>query len=322
MGHQKKERLARIQEKDRIYDLIIVGGGPAGLTAGLYGGRARLDTILLEGGLIGGQMVTTDEIDNYPGFPKGVTGAELARLMEEQARAFDCRLIAETATGVEVEGDIKTVGTGHTQYRGRALILCPGTEYRKMGVPGEREFTGRGVSYCATCDAAFFKDRRIVVVGGGDSALSESLFLRKFAREITIIHRRDSLRATKFYQEKAFAEPKINFVWNSVVEEISGSHTVEKVVVRNVKTQEIQEIPTEGVFMFIGVTPKTEFLKGVVDIDEWGYILTDEVCRTSVEGVFAAGDGRKSFLKQIATAVGDGATAAFAAEKYLERLDT
>ncbi len=305
-------------DKERSADLIIVGGGPAGLTAGLYGGRARLDTILLEGALVGGQMTTTDEIDNYPGFPKGVTGADLTQLMEEQARAFECEIIPETITEVDAEGEIKTVKASESTYRGHALILCPGTEYRKLGIPGEKEFTGRGVSYCATCDAAFFKDSKIVVVGGGDSALTEALFLRRFAREITIIHRRDALRAEKIYQEKAFAEPKINFLWDSVVQEIRGNQTVEKVVVRNVKTQEIQEIATEGVFMFVGVTPKTAFLSGVVELDEWGYIITDHACRTSVEGVFAAGDARRSFLKQIATAVGDGATAAFAAEKYLE----
>lgn len=304
--------------KGDILDLIIVGGGPAGLTAGLYGGRARLQTLVLEGGVVGGQMVTTDEIDNYPGFPKGVTGAELTQLMEEQARAFGCEIVAETATAVEAGGTIKTVETEGNTYRGRAVILCPGTEYRKLGIPGEKEFTGRGVSYCATCDGPFFKDRKIVVVGGGDSALTEALFLRKFAREITIIHRRDTLRAEKIYQEKAFAEPKIRFLWDSVVEEIVGNEAVEKVKVKNVKTQEVQEIPAHGVFMFIGVVPRTAFLKGAVPLDERGYIVTDEACRTSVEGVFAAGDARRSFLKQIATAVGDGATAAFAAEKYLE----
>ena len=307
---------------DRVLDLIVVGGGPAGLTAGLYGGRARLDTVVLESGVVGGQMVTTDEIDNYPGFPKGVTGAKLTQLMEQQARSFDCEIIAETVTTAEVGDEIKTVQTQEKTYRGRALILCPGTEYRKMGVPGEKEFTGRGVSYCATCDAAFFRDSKIVVVGGGDSALTEALFLRKFAGEITIIHRRDALRAEKIYQEKAFAEPKINFLWDSVVEEIKGNQTVEKVVVKNVKTGKLREVPTEGVFMFIGVTPKTAFLKGVVELNEWGYIKTDEACRTSSEGVYAAGDARESFLKQIATAVGDGATAAFAAEKYLEQKET
>jgi len=317
MSHQD-EGPVNNRGKDKVLDLIIVGGGPAGLTAGLYGGRARLDTILLESALSGGQMVTTDAIDNYPGFPRGVTGADLARLMEEQARAFDCAIIGEMATEVEVEGEVKTVRTGQNHYHGRALILCPGTEYRKLGIPGEEGFTGRGVSYCATCDAPFFKDSKIVVVGGGDSALSEALFLRKFARQITIIHRRDSLRAARIYQERAFAEPKIDFLWDSVVEEIGGNGAVEKVVVRNVKTHEIRDIQTEGVFMFIGVTPRTAFLRNSVELDEQGYIVTDDACRASTGGVFAAGDARKSFLKQIATAVGDGATAAFAAEKYLE----
>jgi thioredoxin reductase (NADPH) len=307
---------------ERISDLVIVGGGPAGLTAGLYGGRARLDTVVLEGGVVGGQMVTTDEIDNYPGFPKGVTGAELTQLMEEQAKAFDCEIISGSVTAVELQGELKTARIGGDTYRGRAFILCPGTEYRKLGIPGEKEFAGRGVSYCATCDAAFFRDSKIVVVGCGDSALTEALFLRKFAREITIIHRRDALRAEKIYQEKAFAEPKINFLWDSVVEEISGTQTVEKVRVRNVKTKQTREMPTEGVFMFIGVIPRTAFLNDLVDLDRWGYIITDEACRTSVEGVFAAGDARKSYLKQIATAVGDGATAGFAAEKYLEEKGT
>ncbi len=321
MSHQSDGQMSTNNGRETIFDLIIVGGGPAGLTAGLYGGRARLATILLEGAALGGQMTTTDEIDNYPGFPKGVTGAELTQLMEEQARGFDCQITPEMATGIEVEGEIKTVRTEQNLYRGRALILCPGTEYRKLGVPGEEEFTGRGVSYCATCDAAFFRDSKIVVVGGGDSALTEALFLRKFAREITIIHRRDSLRAEKIYQEKAFAEPKINFLWDSVVEQIRGNETVEGVVVRSLKTQEIREVSTEGVFMFVGVTPKTAFLSGVVELDERGYIVTDDACRTSVDGVFAAGDARRSFLKQIATAVGDGATASFAAEKYLEHKD-
>ncbi len=314
MSHRDRE----VRDKDEIFDLVVLGGGPAGLTAGLYGGRARLNTILLEGAAVGGQMTTTDEIDNYPGFPKGITGAQLTQLMEEQARAFECKIISEMATEVFAGGETKTVKTVQNEYRGRALILCPGTEYRKLGIPGEEEFTGRGVSYCATCDAAFFKNSKIVVVGGGDSALTEALFLRRFAREITIIHRRDSLRAERIYQEKAFAEPKINFLWDTVVEEICGNQTVEKVRVRNVKTRKVREFSTEGVFMFVGVVPKTAFLKDVVELDQWGYIVTDNSCRTSIKGVFAAGDARKSFLKQIATAVGDGATAAFAAEKYLE----
>ena len=301
------------------YDVIIIGGGPAGLTAGLYASRARLKALLLEGMIVGGQMVTTDIVENYPGFPQGISGAELTAIMEEQAKRFGLMTEMGEVIGLEVAGGKKLVKTAEREYRADAIIICTGTEYRKLGIPGEAEFTGRGVSYCATCDGAFFKDSKIVVVGGGDSALTEALFLTKFAKEINIIHRRDALRATKIYQERAFANPKINFLWNSVVEEIRGNQTVNSVVVKNVTSNEVREVPTEGVFMFIGIEPKTAFLKGMVELDESGYILVDENnLITSVDGIFAAGDARKKLLRQVATAVGDGATSAFAAEKYLE----
>jgi thioredoxin reductase (NADPH) len=300
------------------YDVVIIGGGPAGLTAGLYASRARLITLLLETMILGGQVLTTDIIENYPGFSQ-ISGAELGNLMDEQARRFGLTVERAEVTGLEVAGGQKLVKTAEREYRAKAIIICTGTEYRKLGIPGEAEFTGRGVSYCATCDGAFFKDSKIVVVGGGDSALTEALFLTKFAKEITIIHRREALRATKIYQERAFANPKIDFLWSSVVEEIKGDQTVESVLVKNVTSGEMREVPTEGVFMFIGITPKTAFLEGLVDMDENGYILVDEEnLQTSVEGVFAAGDVRKKLLRQVATAVGDGATAAFAVEKYLE----
>jgi thioredoxin reductase (NADPH) len=303
---------------EEIYDVVIIGGGPAGLTAGLYASRARLKALLLEGMMVGGQMVTTDIIENYPGFSQ-ITGAELSALMDEQAKRFGLRVETGEVIGLEVIEDQKLAKTAGGEYRGQAVIICTGAEYRKLGIPGEGEFTGRGVSYCATCDGAFFQDSKIVVVGGGDSALTEALFLTKFAKEITIIHRRDALRATKIYQERAFASPKIDFLWDSVVEEIKGNQTVENVLVKNVKSGEVTEVSTEGVFMFIGIEPKTAFLKDVVALDESGYIIADENnLETSVEGIFAAGDARKKLLRQVATAVGDGATAAFAAEKYLE----
>jgi len=302
-----------------IYDVVIIGGGPAGLTAGLYASRARLKVLLLEGMIVGGQMMTTDIVENYPGFPQGISGAELTTIMEEQAKRFGLMTEMGEVIGLEVVGDKKLVKALERDYQAEAIIICTGTEYRKLGIPGEAGFTGRGVSYCATCDGAFFKDSKIVVVGGGDSALTEALFLTKFAKEITIIHRRDALRATKIYQERAFANPKINFLWNSVVEEIKGNQTVESILVKNVISGEITEVPAEGVFMFIGIEPKTAFLKGVVEMDESGYIAVDESnLQTSVKGIFAAGDARKKLLRQVATAVGDGATAAFAAEKYLE----
>ena len=302
----------------KIFEVIIIGGGPGGLTAGLYTSRARLSTLLIESALYGGQMTTTELIDNYPGFPQGVTGDELSRLMEEQAKKFGMETVTEEVVKVSLEGDMKVVQTNESAYRCEALIICTGTEYRKLGVPGEKEFVGKGVSYCATCDGAFFKDSQIVVVGGGDSALTEALFLTKFAKELTIIHRRDALRGTKIYQERVFANPKIKLLWNSVIQEIKGDSIVQSILVKNVKTGEITELKTEGVFLFVGLSPRTQFLKGLVNLDEAGYIITDENGETSVRGVFAAGDCRKKMLRQVATAVGDGATAAFAAEKYLE----
>ncbi len=304
--------------KTEVYEVIIIGGGPGGLTAGLYTSRARLSTLLIESALFGGQMTTTELIENYPGFPQGVTGDELSRLMEDQAKKFGMKTVTQEVVKVSLEGDMKVVQTYESTYRCEALIVSTGAEYRKLGVPGEKEFAGKGVSYCATCDGAFFRDSQIVVVGGGDSALTEALFLTKFARELTIIHRRDALRGTKIYQERALASPKIKFLWNSIVQEIKGDSTVRSINVKNVKTGEIKEVETEGVFLFVGLVPRTQFLKGVVQMDEAGYILTNEDCETSTKGIFAVGDCRKKLLRQIATAVGDGATAAFAAEKFLE----
>jgi thioredoxin reductase (NADPH) len=306
------------EKQAEIYDVIIIGGGPAGMTAGLYTSRARLKTLLIENALFGGQMTTTELIENYPGFPQGVSGDELGRLMEEQAKRFGMETISDEVTEVSLEKDLKKVKTYGGEYICRALIICTGTEYRKLGVPGEEEFRGRGISYCATCDGAFFKDSRIIVVGGGDSALTEALFLTKFVKELTIIHRRDALRATKIYQERAFSNPKIKFLWNSVVQEIKGDSVVRSVVVKNVKTGDIKEVEIEGAFLFVGLMPRTQFLKDLIQLDEAGYIVTNENCGTSIKGIFAAGDCRKKLLRQVSTSVGDGATAAFAAEKYLE----
>ncbi len=302
----------------QIYDVIIIGGGPAGLTAGLYTSRSRLKSLLIENGLLGGQMTTTEVIENYPGFPEGVTGDELSRLMEEQAKRFGLEVISEYVVEVKLEGDKKIVKTEEGSYLSQALIICTGTEYRKLGVPGEKEFAGKGVSYCATCDGAFFQDNQIVVVGGGDSALTEALYLTKFGKEVTIIHRRDALRGTKIYQERVFTHPKIKLLWNSVIQEIKGDSTVKSIVVKNVKTAEVTEHPIDGVFLFVGLSPRTQFLRELVDMDEEGYILTDVNGQTSVKGIFAAGDCRKKLVRQIATAVGDGATAACSIEKYLE----
>ena len=306
------------KENTKSYEVIIIGGGPAGLTSALYASRARLSTLLIENALFGGQMTTTELIENYPGFPQGVTGDELSRLMEDQAKRFGAEMVNQEIVEVKLEGDLKSVRTHESSYLCKALIICTGTEYRKLGVPGENEFAGKGISYCATCDGAFFKDSQIFVVGGGDSALTEALFLTKFVKELTIIHRRDELRATKIYQERALENPKIKFLWNSVVQEIKGNQVVRSVLIKNVKTGEIKEFSTDGIFLFVGLIPRTQFLKGLIQMNEEGYIITDENCETSVKGIYAAGDCRKKLLRQIATAVGEGATAAFTAEKYLE----
>jgi thioredoxin reductase (NADPH) len=305
-------------KKMKTYEVIIIGGGPAGLTAGLYTSRSRLRTLLIETGLFGGQITTTELIENYPGFPQGINGAELSQMMEEQAKRFGLETVNQEVLEVRLEEDWKVVRTHESDYYSEALIISSGTEYQKLGIPGEDAFIGKGVSFCATCDGAFFKDSRIVVVGGGDSAITEALFLTKFSKEVTIIHRRDALRATKIYQERAFANPKIKFLWNSVIQEIKGDKMVQSILVKNVKTNEVKEFQTDGVFLFVGISPRTQFLKGLVQMDEGGYILTNENGETSVKGIFAAGDCRKKLLRQVTTAVGDGATAAFAAEKYLE----
>lgn len=302
------------------FQVIVVGGGPAGITAGIYTCRAKLKTVLLESFLIGGPINTTDMIDNYPGFPGGIKGPELSARMAEQARRFGADMRMEEAESIKEDGVYKIVRTKDgNEYRGAAVIICTGSVFRKLNVPGEKEFVGRGVSYCATCDGAFFKDMDVAVVGGGDTALTEALFLTRFARSVTIIHRRDKLRAVRILQDKAFAEPKIKFIWNSVVKEIKGTERgVEALLLKDVKSGQEAEVPFAGVFILIGSHPQTDFIRDFVELDEEGYIITDEEMRTSREGIFAAGDVRCKQLRQVATAVGDGAVAAYSAEKYLE----
>ncbi len=296
------------------YDVVIVGGGPAGLTAGIYTQRAMLKTLLLERGVVGGQILVTDLIENYTGFPE-VTGAELSQKLESHARKFGLEIRNEEVISVLEEEDFKLVKTNTHSYRARAVIVASGTTPRRLGVPGEREFTGMGVSYCATCDGFFFRDKNVFVVGGGDSAITEALYLSKIASSVTVIHRRDKLRAEKILQERAFQNPKIGFIWDTVVEEIRGKDTVESLLVRNVKTGEKRALPADGVFIYIGLTANTDF----VDVEKNnGFIVTNEKMETSTPGIFAAGDCRDTVLRQIATAVGDGAIAAVSAERYLE----
>ncbi len=303
------------------YDIIIIGGGPAGLTAGLYASRARLNTLLIERALIGGQIVTTDKVENYPGFEEGISGPELVKHMELQAKRFGLEIISGRVVLAEDKGDSKSVGLEDgNQYTCKAIIVASGAEPAKLEVEGEDKYRGRGVSYCATCDGAFFKNLKIAVVGGGDSAIEEALFLTKFASEVYVIHRRNELRATKILQERLFANSKIKVVWDSVVEKIEGDDFIKGVLLKNVKTQEKTLLNVNGIFIYVGTRPNTEFLTNSIKLNEKGYIITDDNMATTVSGIFAAGDIRAKLLKQVSTAVGDGATAAFAAERYIETI--
>lgn len=302
-----------------MYDVIIVGGGPAGLTAGLYSARARLRTLLIEKGITGGLVTTTELVENYPGFDEGIMGAELAQRMEKQAVRFGTEIRQGTVTRISVGEQVRKISIeeGET-LQAKTIILATGAHPRLLKVEGEDTFRGKGVSYCATCDGAFFRGETIVVVGGGDSAVQEAIFLTRFADMVHVIHRRDELRAEKILQERAFKNPKIRFVWDSVVERIEGDTGVSNVAIKNVKTGEKSAIGAKGVFIYIGYNPNTVFLAGLANLNAENYIITDDRMCTSAPGIYAAGDVRAKPLKQITTAVGDGATAAMSAEKYIE----
>lgn len=300
------------------YDLVIIGGGPAGLAAGLYAARAKLAVILLEKMMPGGQAFSTEHIENYPGFPEGVAGPELTSKMEEQAKRFGLEIVSAEVQDL-IPGDKEhQIITASEKYTARAVIIASGAEPSKLQVPGESEFHGRGVSYCATCDGAFYRDREVVVIGGGDAAVEEAIYLTKFAKKVSIVHRRDSFRATRVLQERAFSNEKINVIWNTQLQGIYGKDTVEYVTLQNKTNGETTDLPTNGVFMYVGTKPANEYLKGLVKVDERGYIITDENMATNVPGIFAAGDVRKKLLRQVITAVADGAIAAVAAEKIID----
>lgn len=311
---------------DTIYDLIIIGAGPAGLAAGSYAGRARLNTLIIEKQKDGGQIVITAEIENYPGGIQGETGPSLVERMVKQAEHFGAQKVFDTIEEVELEGKIKHLKGKKGDYYAKTVIIATGAYPKPIGCPGEKELIGKGVSYCATCDGAFFEDLDIYVVGGGDSAVEEALYLTKFGRKVTIIHRRDELRAAKSIQEKAFANPKIHFMWDTVVEELRGDGMLESMVVKNVKTGERTEIVADeddgtfGVFCFIGFVPQSSLFEGKLEMQN-GYIVTDADMHTSIPGVFAAGDIHVKSLRQVVTAAADGAIAAVQAGKYLEEID-
>lgn len=301
-----------------VFDVIILGAGPAGMTSAIYTSRSLLSTLVIEKIGSGGQAAVTDLIENYPGFSDGINGFELTQKMDAQARKFGARFENEVVTGMKRNSDgTLTVSTESRDFAARSVIIATGASARKLGVPGEDRFIGRGISFCATCDAAFYRDKIVAVVGGGDSAVEEGTYLTRFAKKVYIIHRRDALRACKIAQNRAMANPKIEFLWNTVVQEVAGKEKIETVALKNVKTGETSRLDIDGMFLYVGLIPNTQMFEGL-NKDEQGYLITDENLRTNLAGVFVAGDCRKSPVKQVATAVGDGAIAATSVEKYIE----
>ena len=309
----------------KIYDVIILGAGPAGLAAGLYAGRSRLSTLIIEKGQDGGQIAITNEIENYPGQVEGDSGPSLIARMTEQAKHFGAERVSDVIKSVEVSGDVKKLVGNKGEYEGKVVIVATGAFPKPIGCKNEAQFIGKGISFCATCDASFFEDFEVFVVGGGDSAVEEALYLTKFARKVTIIHRRDELRAAKSIQEKAFANEKIAFLWDSVVDSADGDDILTSITVKNVKTGELTVINADeedgmfGLFGFIGYNPNSKLFEGILDM-EGGYIKTDENMHTNVKGVYAAGDIRVKSLRQVVTAAADGAIAAMQAEHYISNL--
>lgn len=303
------------------YDLVIIGGGPAGLTAGLYASRARLKVLLVEKMVPGGQILVTDWIENYPGFPEGISGFDLAQKIADQAGRFGLDIVTAEVQSLEVEGEVKKIHLDSETITGSVIIIASGASPRKLGIPGEDQFFGKGLSTCATCDAPFYKDRVVAAIGGGDTAVQESIYLTKFAKKVYLIHRRDELRATKILQERALANEKIEMLWDTVPIRFSGLFAVDTVAIKNVKTGEARDLKVDGSFVWVGILPNTSFLNNCVTVDDSGFIVVNARMETSVPGVYAVGDVRDTPLRQIASAVGDAAIAAFSAGHYIENLN-
>jgi len=301
----------------KVYDTVIIGGGPAGLTAGIYSGRANLKTVILEKGLPGGQIAQTEEVENYPGFAEPISGPELAERMVQQARRFGAEIVMEEVQAIQKTPQGLVVKGYEQDYLARSVILATGANPKKLGVPGEEKFYGRGVSTCATCDGFFYREKEVVVVGGGDAAVEEGLFLTKFASKVTLVHRRSELRANKTAQARALAHPRMQFIWDSVVEEVLGEETVAGVRLKNLKTEERYDYPAAGVFIFVGHQPNTSFLEGLVALRPDGYVEVKDEIFTSQPGVFAAGDVADPVYRQLTTSVGAGTRAAMMAERFL-----
>lgn len=306
--------------EEKIYDVIIIGAGPAGMTAAVYTSRANMSTLMIERGVPGGQMANTEEIENYPGY-ESILGPDLSNKMFEHAKKFGTEYAYGDVKEVKDTYPYKTVVVGNKEYKGKAVIVATGAEHRELGVPGEKELSGRGVSYCAVCDGAFFRDKELVVVGGGDSAVEEAVYLTRFASKVTIVHRRDEFRAQKILQKRAFENEKIDVIWNHVVTEIKGDGKVQSVMLENTETGEKREFPADGIFIYIGMDPLSKAVENLGITNDAGYIETDEEMATSVKGIFAAGDVREKTLRQVVTATGDGSIAAQSAQHYVENLD-
>ncbi|MFC2001102.1 thioredoxin-disulfide reductase [Chloroflexota bacterium] len=302
---------------DKEYDVVIIGGGPAGLAAGLYTSRARLSSLLIEKIAAGGSIVNAGWVENYPGFPQGISGIDLADTMKEQATKYGLEILLAEVTGLELRGESKVVKSNDGNIVAKAVIIAGGSERNKLGVPGEDEYTGRGVAYCAVCDAAFFRDKPVAVVGGGNAAINEALHLSRFASKVVVIHRRQELRATRIVQEKVFAEPKIEFLWNTVVEAIEGETVVGRLRLHNVSTGEKSTLDISGIFVATGSRPNTDYLQGILSLDTTGAIIADENMETEIPGILVAGDIRSGSIRQVVAAAGDGATAAIYAEKFI-----
>ncbi len=301
----------------KTYNVVIIGGGPAGLVAGLYCARSRLNTLLIEKGIMGGQITNAERVENYPGLPKGISGIELGQLIQEQAVSYGLETLPAEVTKAVPSQRHNLVSTSEGDFVAESVIIASGSQYRKLGVPGEDKLVGKGVSYCATCDGPLFKGKTVAVIGGGDAAITEALYLSKFASSVKVIHRRDQLRASKIFQERAMAEPKIEFIWDTVVTQIEGDGLVKQFMLKSTKNGKISTLELDGVFVAIGSEPSSAQWRGLLSLDEWGYIITNEIMETKIPGIFAAGDVRHNSARQAITAAGDGATAAISAEKFL-----
>ncbi len=312
--------ISKINFHNNIYDMIVIGGGPGGYTAALYAARAGLDTVITEKLYAGGQMVLTDKIDNYPGFENGIDGFSLGEKMRKGAERFGVKSVFSEVRSVDFTGQIKSVETADGNILGKTVVIATGAAPRKLGVIGEEEYKGKGVSYCATCDGMFYRDKSVIVVGGGNTAAEDTLILSRICKEVILIHRRDTLKASKIYRDSLDKAKNVRFIWDSTVVEMLGNEKLTDARIRNLKTKAEQTIPCDGIFICIGRTPTTDFLKGQLDLDSAGYIVSDESTRTNIPGVLAVGDVRTKSVRQIVTAVADGAVAAYCAEEYLSEI--